>query len=63
MSLYLKFFVLIAQLFMQVPALKVLAPTGSEAPFLVTQVVAMVIFIVLGFLAGKHFPAEPVHPA
>jgi hypothetical protein len=57
-SLYLNFFVLIAQLFMKVPALKALAPTQSEPPFLVTQVAVMVIFIVLGFLAGKRFPAE-----
>jgi hypothetical protein len=62
-SLYLNVFVLIAQLFMKVPALKALAPTGSEPPFLVTQVVVMVIFIVLGFLAGKRFPAEAVHAA
>ena len=37
-SLYLNSFVLIAQLFMKVPALKALAPTQSEPPFLVTQV-------------------------
>ncbi len=57
-SLYLNVFVLIAQLFMKVPALKALAPTQSEPPFLVTQVAVMVIFIVLGFLAGKRFSAE-----
>jgi hypothetical protein len=33
-SLYLNVFVLIAQLFMKIPALKVLAPTQSEPPFL-----------------------------
>jgi hypothetical protein len=62
-SLYLNFFVLIAQLFMKVPALKALAPTQSEPPFLVTQVAVMVIFIVLGFLAGKRFPAEAAQAA
>jgi hypothetical protein len=62
-SLYLNVFVLIAQLFMKVPALKALAPTQSEPPFLVTQVVLMVVFIVLGFLAGKRFPAEAAHAA
>lgn len=62
-SLYLNVFVLIAQLFMKVPALKALAPTQSEPPFLVTQVVVMVVFIVLGFLAGKRFPAEAAHAA
>jgi hypothetical protein len=62
-SLYLNFFVLIAQLFMKVPALKALAPTQSEPPFLVTQVAVMVIFIALGFLAGKRFPTEAAHAA
>jgi hypothetical protein len=62
-SLYLNVFVLIAQLFMNVPALKALAPTQSEPPFLGTQAFIMVIFIVLGFLAGKRFPAEAVHAA
>jgi len=60
-SLYLNVFVLIAQLFMKVPALKALAPTQSEPPFLMTQVVVMVVFIALGFLAGKRFPAEAAH--
>ena len=60
-SLYLNVFVLIAQLFMKVPALKALAPTQSEPPFLGTQVVVMLIFIVLGVLAAKRFPAEAAH--
>jgi hypothetical protein len=62
-ALYLNVFVLIAQLFMKVPALKALAPTQSEPPFLGTQVVVMLIFIVLGVLAAKRFPAEAVHAA
>ncbi len=60
-ALYLNVFVLIAQFFMKVPALKVLAPTQSEPPFLGTQVVVMLIFIVLEVLAAKRFPAEAVH--
>lgn len=57
---YLNVFVLIAQLFGKIPALKTLAPTQSEPPFLVTQVVVMLLFIVLGVLAAKRFPAEAV---
>jgi hypothetical protein len=60
-ALYLNVFVLIAQFFMKIPALKALAPTQSEPPFLVTQVVVMLIFIVLGFLAAKRFHAEAAH--
>jgi len=60
-ALYLNVFVLIAQFFMKIPALKALAPTQSEPPFLGTQVVVLLIFIVLGALAAKRFPAEAVH--
>ena len=60
-ALYLNVFVLIAQFFMKIPALKVLAPTQSEPPFLGTQIVVMLIFIVLGVLATKRFPGQPVH--
>lgn len=62
-ALYLNVFVLIAQFFMKIPALKALAPTQSEPPFLGTQVLVMVIFIVLGFLAAKRFSGEAVHAA
>jgi hypothetical protein len=61
MALYLNVFVLIAQFFMKIPALKLLAPTKSEPPFLATQIVAMLIFIVLGVLATKRFPGQAVH--
>jgi len=46
---------------MNIPGLKALAPTPSEPPFLGTQVMVMLIFIVLGVLAAKRFPAEAVH--
>jgi hypothetical protein len=57
-SLYLNVFVLVAQLFEKVPALKVLAPTQSEPPFLITQLVVMALFIVLGIFAVKRFHVE-----
>ncbi len=62
-ALYLNVFVLIAQLFMKIPALKALAPAQSEQPFLGTQAVVMLIFIVLAILAAKRFPAEAVRAA
>jgi hypothetical protein len=62
-ALYLNVFVLIAQFFMKIPALKALAPTGSEPPFLVTQVVVMLIFMVLGVFATKRFPGQTAHAA
>ena len=60
-ALYLNVFVLIAQFFVNIPGLKAPAPTPSEPPFLGTQVMVMLIFIVLGVLAAKRLPAEAVH--
>ena len=55
MALYLNVFVLIAQLFMKVPALKALAPTQSEPPFLLAQ-----LLVLLGtILAAKRFHLQP----
>lgn len=55
LSLWLNVFVLIAQLFMKVPALHSVAPTGSEPPFLIAQTAVMIIFIALAVLAAKNF--------
>ena len=62
-ALYLNVFVLIAQLFMKVPALKAMAPTGSEPPFLVAQLVCMALFFVLGIGATIRFRGEVVRTA
>jgi hypothetical protein len=58
-AFYLNVFVLIAQAFMKVPALKTLAPTGSEPPFLISQLVVLVLFIVLTIFATIKFRNEP----
>jgi hypothetical protein len=57
-ALYLNVFVLIVQAFMKVPGLNALAPTQSEPPFLATQVVVLVIFILLGIGAALRFRNE-----
>jgi len=62
-ALYLNVFVLIAQLFMKVPALRAMAPTGSEPPFLVAQLVCMALFVVLGIGAAIKFRSEAVRTA
>jgi hypothetical protein len=61
-ALYLNVFVLIAQLFQKVPALRAMAPTQSEPPFLFTQLVVMALFVVLGVLAVKSFHPESKAP-
>ncbi len=60
LALYLNVFVLVAQIFMKVPAVHALAPTGKEPPFLVVQLIVMAIFVVLGVFAVKKFRLEPV---
>ena len=57
-ALYLNVFVLIVQLFQKVPALKALAPTQSEPPFLVTQLFVLALFIVLTIAAAIKFRIE-----
>jgi len=57
-ALYLNVFVLIVQLFQKVPALKALAPTQSEPPFLVTQLFALALFVVLTIVAAIKFRIE-----
>jgi hypothetical protein len=59
MALYLNVFVLIVQLFEKVPSLTALAPTQSEPPFLVTQIVVMALFVGLGVLAARRFKSAP----
>ena len=56
---YLNFFVLIVQSFLKIPALKELAPTQSEAPFAIAQLVALVGFLLLGVLATIKFREQP----
>jgi hypothetical protein len=58
-ALYLNVFVLVVQSFLKVPALNALAPTQKEPPFLVAQIVVMLIFIGLTILAVKRFRVQP----
>jgi hypothetical protein len=54
-SLYLNVFVLVVQSFVKVSALNALAPTQTEPPFAVTQVVVLAIFILIALIAGIKF--------
>ena len=57
-AFYFNVFVLVVQLFRRVTVLQELAPTQSEPPFAVAQVVVLVVFIWIGIRATKRF-----HPA
>ena len=54
-ALYLNAFVLVVQTFIKNPALKDLAPTQSEPPFVITQGLLLLAFIALGVLAVRRF--------
>jgi uncharacterized membrane protein SirB2 len=62
-ALYLNGFVAVVQAFMKVPALKALAPTQKEPPFLVAQLIVLAVFVVLTILAMKRFRSQPVRTA
>jgi hypothetical protein len=55
MALYLNSFVLVVMGFRRVSALHALAPTQSEPPFQVTQLVVLVLFVVFGIMAVRKF--------
>ena len=54
-ALYFNVFVLVAQLFEHVPAIHALAPTQTEAPFKIAQLLLLVVFAVLIGAAAKRF--------
>ncbi len=62
-ALYLNVFVLVVQLFEKVPALRAMAPTQKEPPFLVAQIVVLALFVALTIIAAKRFRIAPVSAA
>jgi hypothetical protein len=54
-SLYLNIFVLIVQSFVKVSALNALAPTQTEPPFTIAQVVVLAIFVLIALIAAIKF--------
>ena len=62
-ALYLNVFVLVVQLFEKVPALRAMAPTQKEPPFLVAQLIVLALFVGLTIIAAKRFRIAPVSTA
>jgi hypothetical protein len=59
-ALYFNVFVLVAQMFQKIPALKMLAPTQTEGPFKVTQLLVLLLFVLLTVCAAAKFHNEPL---
>ncbi len=55
LSFYLLLFVLVAQAFQKVPALRALAPAGSVPPFALVEGVLLAVFVGLTWLAARRF--------
>jgi hypothetical protein len=58
-ALYFNVFVLVVQTFEKIPALHAMAPTQTEQPFKLTQVVVLAIFVLLGIIAPIRFRPTP----
>lgn len=60
LALYFNVFVLVVQSFEKIPALKASAPTQKEPPFLVAQLLVLLVFATLIVLATRRFHPERV---
>jgi len=60
LALYFNVFVLVVQSFEKVPALKALAPTQKELPFVAAQTIVLLIFGTLTVLSAVRFHPERV---
>lgn len=63
LALYLNVFVAVVQAFLKMPVLKALAPTQKEPPFLMAQLVVLLVFVGLAILAAKRSHIEPARTA
>ena len=54
-ALYLNCFVGVVQVFQKIPALRALAPMGSEPPFVIAQILVLGLLVLLGILALRRF--------
>jgi hypothetical protein len=62
-ALYFNVFVAVVQSFLKIPTLHALAPEGKEPPFLVAQVIVILIFIGLTIRATKRFHIDQTQTA
>jgi hypothetical protein len=58
-ALYLNVFVAVTQAFQKLAPLQALAPTQSEPPFLIAQIVVLASFVAFGFAATRRFHTAP----
>jgi hypothetical protein len=59
MALYFNCFAAVVQLFAKIPALKAIAPTRTESPYVIAQSVVLAVFVLLTYVAAKRFGIAP----
>jgi hypothetical protein len=62
-ALYLNVFVLVVQSFLKIPALHDMAPTQTEGPFKIAQLIVLLVFIALTIFAVRQFRHEVLQTA
>ena len=60
LALYFNVFVGVVQSFEKIPALHAMAPTQTEQPFKLTQLIVLSLFVVLAIVAAIRFRPEAV---
>jgi len=55
LALFFDVFVAVAQAFAKIPALHALAPTQSEPPFMIAELINLAVFLVLAIAAVRKF--------
>ena len=61
LAVYFNVFVTVAQAFMKIGFLHALAPTGKEPPFLIAQLLALALFVVIGVTALRKYRGDTVN--
>ena len=62
-ALYFNVFVLVVQSFEKVSALRTIAPTQKERPFVIAQIAVLAFFVALTVFSVKRFRIEPTNVA
>jgi len=60
LAVYFNVFVAVTQAFLKIGLLHALAPTGKELPFLIAQLAALALFLVIGAMAFKRYRGHAV---
>jgi hypothetical protein len=61
LAVYFNAFVAVAQGFLKIGFLHALAATGKEPPFLMAQLITLILFVAIGVTAFRRFPGRSVN--